>query len=198
LRRVRRCRSNHDTGTAIDLLDHDIDTLTGLDCDSLADDVRLYRKLSSTPVDEHRQSDVSGPAKVGELIEGRADSATSVENVVDDHYVASVDRPGDVSRPNHRARAYGLEVVTIERDVERTLKDLRALAFFDHRRKTPRQLHAATLYSDDYKIFGSVIELDYLVGNSLERSFDGALIQYNPGFCRSGWHRMTNMTRTPD
>ena len=147
----------------------------GLDGDRLADDVRVDWKLASSAIDEDRERDPRGPAEIGELVERRAHGAAGVENIVDDHDVHALDSPRQTRRADNRSRADGLEVVAVERDVERALRNLDSFALFDESDEPAGELHAATLNSDDDEIGRAVVQLDDLVGHSLQRPIDRAV-----------------------
>ena len=66
----------------------------------------------------------AGLSEIGELVERCADSAPGVENVVDDHDVLAVDVPRECRLADDRSRSDRLEVIAVERDVERALRDL--------------------------------------------------------------------------
>ena len=67
------------------------------------------------------------PAEVRELVESGAHSAAGVEHVVDDHDVLAVEIPRQIRGTDDRARSDRLQIVAIERDVERALRDGRRL-----------------------------------------------------------------------
>ena len=60
-----------------------------------------------------------GPAEIEKAVHRRTNRAAGVENVVHDHEVAAVHGEIDVCGLNDRLRAYGREVVAVERDVQR-------------------------------------------------------------------------------
>src|SRR5689334_3247226 len=135
--RVRRLPSRvpgggDDYGVAVvELLDEDVDALTLADLHRLADDVGLDRQLASPAVDQHREADAPGSAEIRQLVERCTDGAARVEHVIDDDDVLVVDRPWKVGWPDDGSRPDGLEVVTVERDVERAAGDVDVLAIVD-------------------------------------------------------------------
>ena len=146
--------------------------------DRLADDVRLDRQLASAAVDQHGQRDARRPAEVGELVERGADRASGVEHVVDDHDVLAVDVDRDLRLPDDRTRSDRLQVVAIERDVERALWHVGLLAFDDRGYDLRRELNAAALNADDDEIVRAVVQLDDLVGHAPQRSIERARIEH--------------------
>ena len=91
----------------------------------------MDRKLAPASIDEHRERDARGPAEVRELVERGAHRATGVQHVVDDHDALAIQIPGQLRRADDRARADGLQVVAIERDVERAARNLDLLAVIE-------------------------------------------------------------------
>src|SRR5438477_485132 len=107
------------------------------------DDVRLDRQFAPAAIDEHGEGDAPWPPEVRQLVERGADGAAGVQHVVDDDHVLAVDVHRDSGRPDHRPRTHGLEVVAVERDVERALRNVDLFAFGDPRHDTRRELDAA-------------------------------------------------------
>src|SRR5437867_3573062 len=113
---------------AVELLDQDIAALAGPDVDLFPDDVRRDGELPSPTVYHHGQCYSSWPTKVRKLVERGADGAAGIEHVVHDDDVLSVDVDGDTRGTDDGSRADGLEIVAVQRDVERALRDRDALA----------------------------------------------------------------------
>jgi hypothetical protein len=99
-----RWRNDYNSGAAIGLVEHHVDSRPGLDMHSLADDVGMNRKLSSTAIDEHRKRNSRGSSKISELVQCSADRAPGIKNVVDDYDVRAFDIAGQARRANYRAR----------------------------------------------------------------------------------------------
>jgi len=91
-----------------------------------------------------------------------------VEHVVDDHNVLIIDVDRNARLSDDGARPDGLQIVTIERDVERARGDLGGLAVLDRRHDLRRELDSAALNADDDEILGAVVELNDLVGHPPE------------------------------
>ena len=102
---------------------------------------------------EHREGDAPRPAEVGELVERGANRPARVEHVVDDDDVLAVDVDRDLRLSDDRSRSDGLQVVAIERDVERALRERRAFSRSPMRGyDLRRELNAAALNADDDEI----------------------------------------------
>jgi hypothetical protein len=152
----------------------------------------VNRKLASTAIDEHRQRYLCRPAKIGELVERRAHRAARIEHVVDDHDVLAIQIPWQIGGADHGSRSDSLEIISVERDVERTLRNEDAFAGIDHSNQLVGKLYPTPLNSDEDQVVRSAIELNYLDRHSLQGALDG------PGVedcrCFRG-HRFTNMAR---
>src|SRR6185503_15723216 len=150
----RRLPFGDDRGvSSVDLFDEHVDALRRLERNLFADDVRLDRQFPSATIYEHGQGDPAWPAEIGQLVERGADGSAGVEHVVDDDDVHAVDIDGNARLANQWARANGLEVVAIERDVQRALRHVCFLSFGDRRYDLRRELNAAALNADDDETF---------------------------------------------
>ena len=129
---------------------------------------RSISTASAMRVGRPKSASSSSAARIG---------AAGVEHVVDDHDVLAVDVDGNSRLPDDRPRADGLEVVAVERDVERALRHLGFLALGDGRYDLRRELDAAALNADDDEIVGAVVQLDDLVGHAPERSIERARVE---------------------
>src|SRR5439155_15468273 len=148
-------------------------------------DVRLDGELTPTAIDQDHEGDTTRPTKVGQLVQRGAHGAAGVQHVVDDDDVLALDIDGNPRLPHERSRPNRLQVVAIERDVERPLRDARLVALGDARHETRRELDTAALNSDNDETIRSVVQLDDLVGHTPERSIDGSGVE-NRMFCRHG------------
>src|SRR6266851_5470664 len=84
-----------------------------------ADVLRRDRQLPFAAVDQRRELDFSGAPIIEELVHRRAHGAPGVENVVDHHDMPAVDVERDLRRLHLVVQSGGVEIVAIERDVER-------------------------------------------------------------------------------
>ena len=85
-----------------------------------------------------------------------------------------------------------LQIVAVQRDVERTLRDRHALAIGDGRHDVRRELNPAALNSHDDEIVGPVVQLDDFISDPTERSVERSSIEHGDLFwCRG--HGARNM-----
>jgi hypothetical protein len=173
----RRLRHHDHRVAAVQFRDHHIDPLIPAKVNALPNDIGVDRQLATAPVDEHRQSDARRATEVRQLVERGADRPASVQHVVHDHDSRIVDVARDVGGADDRARTDGLEVVTVERDVECAAARGLALAFRDQSREPLRKLYSASLDADEDEIFGAGVEFDNLIRHAAERSVHGARVE---------------------
>src|SRR5882762_8922639 len=84
-----------------------------------ADILRRDRQLPLAAVHQRRKLDFSGAPVVEQLVHGGAHGAPGVENVVDHHDMPAVDVERDLRRLHLVVQSGCVEIVAIERDVER-------------------------------------------------------------------------------
>ena len=92
--------------------------------ESDADVVRLDRHLAMAAVDERRQLDLGRAPVVGQRIERGTDGAAREEHVVHEDDVRAVNREAYVAFLKRRVRVEVLEIVAIQRDIERAEGEL--------------------------------------------------------------------------
>src|SRR5688572_4078926 len=132
----------------------DIHSIFRTGADAGPDDVRLDRQLPSPAVDQHTEQDPPRPAKVGELIERRADCSAGIEHVVHDNDGLTVDI-GQPGLAHYGAGTNGLQIVSIEGDVELTGGDVRCFGGVDVALQAIRQLDPAALNADQHQFLGA-------------------------------------------
>jgi hypothetical protein len=181
---------HHDGCLSVHLLQKDIHTLRVRNVEFFPDDVGVDGKLTSAAVDEDGESDALGASKVGELIECGPDRPAGIQHIVDDHDAFAFKVPGEIGWAHDRPRAYGLEVVAVEGDVEGASGDTFPFALLDELDETVSELDTTTLNADEYEIICSTIQLDDLVSHPPKGPLDGGGIE---GGGILGSHRWTNM-----
>ena len=97
----------------------------------LPDEVRADRQLAMSPVDQDREADPAGPPQVHQRVHRRADRATRIEDVVDQHHRAAGDVERDPRLVDLRRLRGEADVVAIEADVQDADRDLRVLDLGD-------------------------------------------------------------------
>ena len=96
--------------------------------DAQTHDVGLDRDLAMAAIDQHRQADARRPPQVADRIEGGADGPAREQDVVHQHHLGPVDVERDLGAPQHGPALDVLEIVAIERDVDRPDFDILARA----------------------------------------------------------------------
>jgi hypothetical protein len=181
-------RHDHDRGAAVELINHYIHAVARLDSDRFADDVGMDWKLTTSAVDKDSQRYTRGPSEIGQFVESRSNSSASVENVVDDHDVHAFDSPRQARWANHWSRANRLEVVAVERNVQRALWNFDAFALFDEGNEPAGELHASPLNPHNNQIGRAFVQLDDLIGHSLQGPVDHSRGEDRFLFSCPSWH----------
>src|SRR5262249_12452475 len=158
-------------------LDEHVDALRCGRGDRLAHDVGLNGQLATAPVYKYGQGDSPWPAEIGELVEGGANGSAGVEHVVHDDDALAVDVDRNLRLADDRTRADGLEIVAVERDVQRTAGDVGLLALADRGDDLRRELDAAALNADDHEIVGPLVQFNDLVGHPPNGSVEGPRVE---------------------
>src|SRR6185437_9830875 len=174
--------AHHDDGVLpVEILHQNVHPVSIRDRERLAHDVGAYGQLAPAAIHEHREPNARGTAEVGELVERRANGAAGVQDIVHDDHMLGADVPGDIGWTDHGTRPDGLQIVAIERDVERATRDVHVLALLHHGGETIGELHAAALDANEHEAVGAIIELDDLVCHAAERAIHGPRIEHGGG-----------------
>src|SRR5690606_322393 len=115
---------------AVDVREGDLHPLVTRGRQVLADVVRADGQLAVPAVDEDGELDPGRAAEVVDRVEGGADRAPGVEDVVDEDDGGAVDPAGGQLGAEQGAGGLGAQVVAVHRDVERA--ELRAAAGGEH------------------------------------------------------------------
>src|SRR5580704_7232244 len=99
-------------------------------------------------VNKDAEADALGSAEVEEAVHGGTNGAAGVEHVVHDHEVAIVYAETDFVRVHDGLRAYGGEIVAVERDVYGADWDVHAGEIFDGFRQAFGEWNAAAPDTD--------------------------------------------------
>src|SRR5206468_11043630 len=97
----------------------------------LADEVGPDRELAMSTVDEDREADGARTSVVDEGVHRGADRAAGEEHVVDEHDGPAVDGEWDLRLTDDRRVPDSRQVIAIERDVDRTQRNIHALVRAD-------------------------------------------------------------------
>src|SRR6185312_3349716 len=170
----------------IELPDHHVHAVAVRHGERLAHDVGANGQLAPAAVHEHGERDAGGAAEVRQLVERRANGAPGVEHVIHDHQVLAVDVPRNVGGANDGAWPDRLQIVAIERDVERTARNVLTLAFLHDGDEPVSKLDAAALDADEDEVICAIVELDDFVRHAPDRTIHRARIEHGCGGDRHG------------
>ena len=166
----------------------------------LADVVGADRQLAVAAVDDHGELDARGAAVVEERLDRRADRAAGVEDVVDEHDGAALEREVELRLAHDRLRvqrslaAADAHVVAVEGDVDGAELGRLAGALLDQAREPLRDRDAARLDPDERDLAEIGIRLDDLVRDPRERSRERVGVEEElPGFRLSAGNRGRDM-----
>ncbi len=91
---------------------------------------------------------------------------------------------GEAGLAHHRPGADGLEIVSIEGDVELAAGEVRAFGGIDQALQSVGQLDAAALDADEDELLGASASLDDLTRHARQRAAESAVVEKR----RTGWH----------
>src|SRR5437660_6292476 len=128
-------------------------------------------------VDEDGQLDHLRPAEVDQRVEGGANRAAREENVVDQHDGPALDGERDVGAADPRLVGLEAKIVTVERDVERSDRDLGAVDRGDAVGQPLGQGHSARPEPDEREGGGAAVALEDLVADPGEGPLERRLVE---------------------
>jgi hypothetical protein len=140
-------------------------------------------------VGEHGQLHALGTAVAEQRVDGRADRAARVEDVVDEHHGHALEREVERGRANERLWVPGrlaaahVDVVAVKGDVELAEGDLRAAQLLDPPPQPLRERHAAGVDPDEGDLGEVGVALHDLVRDPRQRFRDRLGIE-NDRACR--------------
>ena len=142
-------------------------------------------------VDEDGELHGARPADVAQRVQGRADGATGIEDVVDQDHERAVDAALGNRRVLQRPRGLAVEVVAVERDVEGTVRNGDVGEFLDLVREARGQGDAPgrDAEEDDARRVGTVEcgLLNDLMGDAGDGAVDVRCGHQFPVGARRGW-----------
>ena len=127
-------------------------------------------------VDQGRELDRSGTPEVDQSVEGGPDRAAGEEDVVHQDDGLVLDRERDVGAADH-GRAAQVEVVAVERDVERAHGQRGAVDARDLGGQPLGEGDAAGAEPDEREIFRAVVPLEDLVRDAGQRTIEGPIVE---------------------
>src|SRR5688572_18557395 len=150
--------------------------------DDLADNIGVDGELSAATVDQNGERDARRSAKIRQFIHGRAHRAAGVEHVVHDHDVAAIEAERKAGLSYDGTWPNRLQVIAIQRDVERAPCDASTFAFVDESGYPLGQLDAAALDADKDQVIRSRKKLDHLIGHASQCASHGPRVEHNGRF----------------
>lgn len=123
-----------------------------------------------------KELDARRTAEGDERIDGCAGGAGRKNNVVTEHNGHPLYIKGNVRVRNDGRIGNEREIVPIKRDIQFSDRDAGALNLFNVFRQTLGERDAAGLDADETEIFGAVILLDDLVGDTHKRPLHGGFV----------------------
>src|SRR5262245_14803983 len=144
-----------DAVALVDLDELDLDPLVPTRRKVLADVVGTDRKLAVASTHEHRELDPCRTAELEKGVDRRADRPARVQDVVDEHDGHALDREGDARRADDRltigqaASVADVDVVAVERDVQRSDRGRDTAPLLDEAPKSRCERRAAGLDADE-------------------------------------------------
>ena len=175
------------TGCAVDrvgFLEPDADLLGGGGGQVLADVVGADGQFPVAAVDQHGEADDARAAEVDDGVQGGADGAAGVEDVVDQHHDLVVDAGARQLGGVRRAGGLVREVVAEHGDVE--LADDRGgvhggIGGGDLGGEADGEGVAPARDAQQDEVLGALVGLENFMGDTSKRAVDVSLVEDNPG-----------------
>ena len=127
-------------------------------------------------VDQGEELDARWTAEPHHGIERRACRAAGVDDIVDQHDCFARDREGNIGAVEHRRIRSRTQIVTVERDVQLTDRQLHTVDARNVPGQPARQRHAARVDADQAQVVRAVVLFEDLMRDAHERAVDGGRI----------------------
>ena len=143
------------TVSLVDLDELHLDALVSPRRKVLADVVGADRQLAVTAIDEHGELNAGGPTELEKRVDRRPDRPARVQDVVDEHHGHSLDRERDARGADDRLATRcactfsHVDVVAVERDVERADGNRLSASLLDEATKARRERRPSGLDADE-------------------------------------------------
>jgi hypothetical protein len=136
----------------------------------------LDRELTAPAIDQDAQEDSAGPTEVGELVHCCTHRTAGIEHVVhyDNGLTVNARQPG---LAHNRARSYGLQIISIEGDVQLAGCEVRALGPIDESLEPVGQLNSASLNPNENQSVGTTAPLDDLTRHARQGAAESAVVE---------------------
>src|SRR5262245_11509826 len=173
---LRRFLDN-DAVDSVVFLEHDGDGFTTARRQVLADVVGADGQLPMAAVDEHGQPDDARAAKVHQRVHRGSDRPPGEEHVVHQDHDASFDREADLGGTHLRLLGLEAEIVSVEGDVERADRGLRAFDGGDLLGDALGKGDPARLDANQRNVLHALGLFDDLVRDPRQRAIEAGLVQ---------------------
>src|ERR671935_112297 len=184
--------NDHRLVDAVHLADEDLDALAFGGGDVLPHVVGTDRQLAMSTVDEHRELDRAGPAKVHERVHRRPRGAAVMDDVVDeDHDLAADVR--QLARGSVPVVWAQVQVVAMLRHVETAERHGGLLQLFQGRRQPAREHVALADDADQDDVAHAAVPLHDLVRDAHQGAAD--LVRVHDGGLESDAHERMRSKR---
>src|SRR5262249_29077758 len=142
----------------------------------LADVIRPDRQLTVPAIDEDRELDHAGPTEVDQRVERGPDRSAREEHVVDQDDRLALDAEGNVGTADDGSASH-VEVVTVERDVQRADRQRGAVDASDLLGEPLGQGDAPRAQADERHVLGAVVLLEDLVRDASQSTVEGRFVE---------------------
>ena len=170
---------------SVDLLELHLNPLAACGWKVLAHVVRPDRQLAVAAVDKDCELDTCGPAVLEERLDRGADRAAGVEDVVDEHARRAAQVEVERRRVHDRLLLTHHGVVAVERDVDRSERDLLPAPLLDQARKPLGERDTTRVDADEREAAEVVVALDDLVRDAGQRPSQSLGVQQDLGRSRA-------------
>src|SRR5688500_3444321 len=148
-----------------------------------------------TPVDQDRELDHPRAPEIDERVERGADRPPGEQHVVHEDDGLVFDRERDVGTAHHR-RAPHVEIVAIERDVERADRQVAAVDLRDLRGEAMGDGDAAGPQADERDVGAAGVLLEDLVSDAGEGAVESGFVE-NLSFLSEAWRGAIHLLSLP-
>ena len=154
----------------VDFFELDFDDLVVGGLHAAAHKARFDRKLAVAAVDQHQQLHARRASVVEQRIQGGANGAAGVQDVVHQDDVLAGDRERDFRGIHHGLAGNGGQVIAVQSDIQDADRDLAVLEGLDSVRQALRHGHAAAANADK----GQAVQILCFLENFVRQPDQGA------------------------
>src|SRR5258706_1167444 len=137
-----------------------------------ADESGLDRKFAVPALDQHAQTHAFRTAEVKQTVHGGANRTSRVKHIVDENQILVVHRERDLARLQDGLRGDFREIVAIQRDVQRSHRDIHAVDASHGLRNPVGQRNAPAAHSNQSQIRRATAFFHDFMGQTLHGTGD--------------------------